>query len=332
MRHFYIDLLKVIGAFSVVLLHSTAYMLYNIDGDKWSEFLIVNSCTRLAVPIFFMCSGAVLMRDGFSLLDLKHRLLRLIIPLLFWSCLYELYLVYMGIDKSIIDIIQDICMDKVMYHFWFLYSLIGVCALLPILSLLCSAKSEIWKYLLGLSIFGTGIKTFVSITGVVVPSSFVMLPVCIFYFCLGYYLAKFKTTIKQYKCLGGVITALVITVLLTQYGSKFFGRYVESYICMDSVFILLASILFFMFCKQFCEKLLPKFVRMFINYFSKGTFCCYLVHVVILDNLYAILYQHDYYQCSYPVVASITVAIITFIISCFLGILLQKIPYLRKTV
>ena len=331
MRYFYIDFLKVIGAFSVVLLHSTAYMMYDVGGERWSEFLIVNSCTRLAVPIFFMCSGAVLIREALSISDLRARLLRLIVPLLFWSCFYEVYLMYTGIDKSIITIIKDICTDKVIYHMWFLYSLIGVCTLLPILSLLCKMEVKSWKYFWCLSFFCTSMKTCANIVNVDFPSKFVMLPLCVIYFCLGYYLSKYKTKINTYKCLGGVSISLLIVILLTYNDSKLFGKYMEFYQSMGCIFILIASVLFFMLCKQLCEKHF-KSIRLIINFLAQGTFCCYLAHVAILDCLYTLLFQHNYYQCNYPLAAAVGVATITFMLSCFLGITLQKIPYLRKTV
>lgn len=99
MRYFYIDLLRVVSAFNVVLLHATAYKIYEVTGDYWNEFVVLNSFTRFAVPVFFMVSGAVGVRENFSLSDLVRRIARISLPLIFWSVMYYIYVnVYSGGD------------------------------------------------------------------------------------------------------------------------------------------------------------------------------------------------------------------------------------------
>lgn len=66
MRILYIDVIKIFSAFGVILLHSTAYVLQDINAEEWSAFLLLNTLTRFSVPLFFMCSGALLLSKTFE--------------------------------------------------------------------------------------------------------------------------------------------------------------------------------------------------------------------------------------------------------------------------
>ena len=101
MRLYYIDLLRIISAFCVVLLHSSAYGTQNYTGECFDGFVLMNSFTRFAVPIFFMCSGAVILDGDYRFEDVYKRIKRILFPLSFWGVFYELYLIYVGVPKDI---------------------------------------------------------------------------------------------------------------------------------------------------------------------------------------------------------------------------------------
>lgn len=61
-RTVYFDFLRVLAAFSVVIVHVSAYKYYEVEVKtwEWQIFNIYNSVFRWTVPIFVMISGALL--------------------------------------------------------------------------------------------------------------------------------------------------------------------------------------------------------------------------------------------------------------------------------
>lgn len=338
MRYFYIDLLRVVSAFNVVLLHATAYKIYEVTGYEWNEFVVLNSFTRFAVPVFFMVSGAVGVRENFSLSDLVRRIARISLPLIFWSVMCYIYVnVYSGGMFDVVEMTKAIIFDKSMYHLWFLYSLLSVVILLPFLrrALLNMALDE-WRYFMYLICTVIFLRTLLIMFGFSLPTSFAFLPTCVIYYCLGYYFSKNDIVLKNLTIGVLGITSFAVTAALTIYYSRVNTALTEFYLCMESINVFIFSLSFFVFIKRNCERyryMCDSFIiRRGVEFLSSGTFGCYLIHVVVLDKVYLQLFNHDYYISSYPILASIVVAIIAFCISCILGAVLSRLPYCRKIV
>ena len=132
------DLLRILAAFSVVMLHSAAQFWYDLD-VRSAEWVIANSYNavfRFGVPIFVMISGALFLDNGYRL-NLKrlyiHNILRLVILYIVWSCIYGLYdCVGHGFSSlSYKEILREMLSGR--YHLWFIPMIVGIYVLLPIL-------------------------------------------------------------------------------------------------------------------------------------------------------------------------------------------------------
>ena len=137
----YIDIIRIMSMFGIIILHSAAYGLrtYYFSATWW----VLNAVTALytcAVPLFFMISGALILSSAKtdSLATLKTRLPKLVIPLLFWSlaCIArDNYYIYKNLhtfepDKiwqSIISVLGS----PAAVHLWFMYALIPLYILAP---------------------------------------------------------------------------------------------------------------------------------------------------------------------------------------------------------
>ena len=91
----YIDILRIVACFSVIMLHTSAQPWYNLPVDSMG-FKIANSYDalfRFGVPVFVMISGALFLVPG-KKMDVRrlyrHNIFRLVILYIFWSCLYGL--------------------------------------------------------------------------------------------------------------------------------------------------------------------------------------------------------------------------------------------------
>ena len=90
----YIDWLKIIAALMVVMIH-TSGMLYtnNPEGSLSSLVGFWNyELVRPAVPLFFMISGALLLRPGYDANPRKmvRKAIKLLALMLIWSFVYAI--------------------------------------------------------------------------------------------------------------------------------------------------------------------------------------------------------------------------------------------------
>ena len=135
----WIDLLRVIAAFLVVLDHCTVIPPHaNVEGSAnvWFEPLL-KVIAKPAVPIFVMISGALLIRPSLDLgVFLRRRLLRLLPPFFFGSAIYLIYrIVVFENTISLLSCLRLIWTGEAYFHLWFFYVLFGVYLAIPFLSL-----------------------------------------------------------------------------------------------------------------------------------------------------------------------------------------------------
>src|SRR5665213_1648897 len=88
----WINNIRLIALYAVIILHSTAPLLMQYGKVSTSDWLmadILNAMVRFAVPVFVMVTGALLLHRDYQLGDfLKKRLSRIVWPFLFWSLVY----------------------------------------------------------------------------------------------------------------------------------------------------------------------------------------------------------------------------------------------------
>ena len=136
-RIVYIDWMKIIAALMVVMIH-TSGMLYIHSPEGSFAYLLGfwnQELVRSAVPIFFMISGALLLRPDYDVNPRKMVLkaLKVLSLMLIWSFAYGLVSIHPLTIKALI-----FTTIKGHFHFWFFEYLIGLYLLTPI----CKAISE----------------------------------------------------------------------------------------------------------------------------------------------------------------------------------------------
>ncbi len=155
-RKLHYDILRVLAAFSVVMLHSGAQFWYELD-IRSREWVIANSYDavfRFGVPVFVMISGAIFL-DKEYVLDVKrlykHNILRLIVLYVIWSVAYGLYDIRtwdLGV-AGVKAVLKEMLSGR--YHLWFIPMIAGIYVLLPVLkSWIENTKQKTIEYFLGL--------------------------------------------------------------------------------------------------------------------------------------------------------------------------------------
>ena len=109
---FYITVLNVISALSVVGLHTNGCFWEFSKERWWFTANIIESVLYFAVPVFFMITGATLL-DYTKRCDTKtfftRRLKKTVIPFVFWSLVALLFQIYFYVtNKDVIFVLYGL--------------------------------------------------------------------------------------------------------------------------------------------------------------------------------------------------------------------------------
>jgi len=144
-----------------------------------------------------MLSGFLLLSKDYPLGDfLKRRFTRVVVPALFWMVVYSIYNhIAKGSPANIGQAALNIVNGSVHYHLWFIYLIIGLYLIYPVLRpWVRTASEQEFLYFFALCAFCTWFyKLLWTFTGTSIGIYFELFTNNCGYFVLGYYLgAKFK--------------------------------------------------------------------------------------------------------------------------------------------
>lgn len=146
-RKYYLDYLRIIAILGVIFMHTGGHCQgENIRSLNWQVCNIFNTGTRWAVPTFVMISGSLFLKKDINLKRIYSKnILRLVIAFVFWSTIYTL--VFSTFKYYNLFSIQGIFntitgMFKGYYHMWFIFMIIGLYMVTPILKVCIDNISE----------------------------------------------------------------------------------------------------------------------------------------------------------------------------------------------
>lgn len=293
-RIFWLDATRVVAIIGVVLLHVAAPHLLQFRhsaAEDWHIANIIDALTRPAVPLFFMVSGALLLGRHIEISQLKHRLTRLIIPLVAWSIIYLALRSIIDPNVDVIGLALRTPIAPAMYHLWFLYALIGLYLCLPLVGPAIQAASPTHlRYGLGLWLLASGIiPIFERILGT--KSSFELSTMAGYmgYMVLGRVLAQARRPSRQHAFaaivligVGYSITALGTALITTHYGRFFSGFY--NYLSPN---VMLFSSGVFVIMRVAFEGRQSRFFRTLAD-ISFGIYLCHVAVLTVADKMFEV--------------------------------------------
>lgn len=364
-RAVHFDLVRFIATFAVVQLHiATPWLWRESDTHSfmWIVCLLFDTIGRAGVPIFLMISGALLLSHNEPYGNFfKKRLSRVFIPLLFWSLVYEVHMIilnyyhtytvnagphnlwqYLGSPDDWWSVVKNPFAGPVYDHLWFLYMIIGMYLVTPLLRRIVPVLTRVdqW-YLLGLWLFADVLLPLAYnywdfSLGFNIP---IVTPYLGFYL-MGYYLMHHQFTPKQIRNTWIVfIASYFVNVIITWYDSDVHGQMQVFwlshhrpglFVMAGSAFILLEHYAMHAF-QKFSEK---KFKM--LAYMGGTTFGIYLLHPLIIEGFEGIFMGWiGIYPPAMHVVPFIAIPVAAIIVTAItMGIvtLMQRTPVLKKFV
>lgn len=135
-----LDLLRCLAILMVVTLHAAAPLLSDpalMGTPAWYFCLLLDPFSRTGVPLFFMLSGFLLLRDPRTLQVApfyRRRIPRLAVPLVLWNLIYALADAWSARRPfSPLEYLEGLLDRGCYYHIWFIYLLLGLYLLAPFL-------------------------------------------------------------------------------------------------------------------------------------------------------------------------------------------------------
>ena len=336
------DVLKVLAMFGVIMIHVSAMYMPDQANTTLSFQIgnLMNSFTRCSVPIFFMVSGALLLNEDKSFT--MHKMFRSIgktLCLLYsWSFIYTvlLYVLLPILKHNPLDwptIIHTFVFGYI--HLWYLFALIGIYLVTPILKLII--KKDNMKYIEWYLLLSMIVIFIIPITNFLIylftHQKFLTeyankFDVTIFnsycaYFVLGWYLRNKSFSKKQTKL---IFILGIAGILMTLFGAYFLTGVLnlgyQKFHSLKTINIFFYSVLVFMLIQKHIHIFEP--MRNVIEWLSKRSFGVYVAHVLVLIVVAKVI------TISNPVVSLLVVFSVTAALSILVSFVMGKLPIIKK--
>lgn len=292
-RVWYCDALRVLAIALVVLLHTFAdwrWMYFDASRTCYFVLTCLQIITRVAVPIFFMLTGAFMLgrtkEEKYSTF-FKTRVLKLLIPFAIISAVYYVYQAFVTSSGSLWDFLVQFSNNGIKYHFWYMYAIILIYLLIPFLNKMILNLSKRNLQILIVILACSNLVHAVSYvfasqgTPILAEWSFPNMVCYINYLFLGYYLYHYEIAKKWRKwlyvagvlalCLMPVIDILTVKTSITD--SLFVAGSIGPFIAATALMVAFRSIQW---------KWSARWKKFFVIT-APLVFYIYMVHVIVMD-------------------------------------------------
>jgi surface polysaccharide O-acyltransferase-like enzyme len=338
------DLIRVVAIYLVVVVHVSGQLTNawgRIPDAQWIIADIYGGIARVCVPLFFMISGYLLLPRSESLgtFYLK-RMPRILIPFVAWSLIYLGW--YCGNHPNICTPAfawNLLLVQGAYYHLWFLYSLLGIYLILPVLRLMFTPEPDqkvLWYLIVVWLIFQPILTIAHKFWNFSIKISPPLAAGFVCFFFLGYLLGEIK--LSRVKVILSVVIWLIstlITILGTYLFARNSGQFDGFFYDFVSLNVILASGTAFLLLRWLSERkpfTSPNIHRV-TRALALGSFGIYLVHILVIEILSGwIPFLHINSFMGNAVWSIPFVSALVFTISFLIVRMLQKIPVLRYIV
>lgn len=292
--------------------------------------MMLYSIGRIGVPLFFMVSGYLMLQKEEPLvLFYTKRMRKVLIPLLFWSLIYAIFVRFVMHKEMTFSLNTPI-----FYHLWFLYVILFLYLITPVLSAIRKSKYGkriftlsvgIWFILFILSPFLS--KHFESTHTLYYPYGTYFIGF-IGYYLLGYLLGDIKIEAKKAWRLSLVlfVFCMMLTVYLSYDAARLTHTFDSFYSGYYSLLVFVATLSAFFMLRYRANR---PVLREQITILATLSFGIYLIHPIFLALLKR-LFGFSSLPQNAPYI--LPVALLTLTLSAFTISLMRKSKTLKRVV
>jgi len=334
-KKLHLELIRVIAIILVIYNHTkmNGYDLYRyIDPSPtyYVSYALAIFC-KIAVPLFLMISGSLLIPKEESIKDLlAKRVIRFVLVIVIFTFLQYVRLCIAGkVRLGFSVFLAYLYAGNIIEPYWYLKTYLGFLLFLPFIRAMAKRmEKEDYKYLLILGIAKIIISAICIITGYELNVSIIICTDIIFYPLLGHYFENILTEDQlpgREICIINIISVLLATTVLGIFYKNIWGTFNEDFLSI-AVFQLASFV--FLYCKHihFSKE---KSYRL-LTAMGASTFGIYLIEDVVRNVVQ--------YRLHWPfpqqglVISAVAFSIISFLLSFFIIYIIRKIPYVRKLI
>lgn len=324
-------LIRTTAALAVVLLHVAAFGLQQWNPD-WALCNWIDSAVRICVPLFFMLSGALLLKKEEPLaLFLQKRFTRILLPLAFWSYFFIAWRIYAEGDLLSWSPVKLLA-GPVYYHLWYLYAIVGLYLALPILRVVYRhAALKLQVYMLACWFAGASLlPILLTVAGKQTTLELNYIPQFAAYFFLGALLTERRLPLRW--AAGLYLAGWIATALLTSWWSHRLGAMNQLFYQYTAPNVAIAAIGAFALLLRAGERL-PQKLGKPLAIISDCSFGIYFIHLPVLHALSEGWFGFEFEWNSFtPLLAIPALTLSAFVISWAIIWLLRLIPGLKRVV
>ena len=330
------DVCRTVSIFGVILIHASIDTLKQfeiIPLSDWMAANLFNSLVRCSVPLFVMLSGALLLKSDVqqasdvTVRQIFRRVGKVALPLLTWNIAYLFYLAhYTGQPVNWMSMLSQ----APAYHLWFVYMMIGVYILLPVLQAIFKMmvdKKSLQIYFFALWFFVTCIPIYQPI-----PLLSLLQQQSIFgyggYFLLGSIIATSLN--KKYSTLFWFFiyfVSVAATFYLTLYFSNKAHSAVEDAYVSFSPNVFFSSVAAFIL---FTRIELKNRLALIFKWIADRSFLVFFMHVVVLER--AIVMVNSFFPMGSSYLTIFASAMLTFMLCLMMAAVLRFLPKSREVI
>ncbi len=349
-RVLWLDLLRVVAIFAMVLLHVCTGNFLGLDsawrsadptGFSWQILNLFDCLTRFCVPVFCMISGVFFLDPDRELPFKKlfsKNIRRIVLAFIVTSAVYALLGPVIRGEALSFGTLVSVVKNGVLghYHLWFLLMLIGFYLIVPLLRKICADRKSMEYFLLLTFIFVFLYNAVCLLPGLgslatvqAGKMSVGLVTGFVGYFVLGSYLTRFP--LSQRSCtfvyIGGAVALFTTVVMngLLSFTSGVAQEGLYGYLLPNT--LLESAAVFLLFHQLFAKKEWSEKQQKVILTLSRYSFGVYLIH-----DLFNML-LHRLGITALTVSPLLAVPVLTAVVlAASIGVtaLLYRIPLLKK--
>ncbi len=335
---YYVEILRLTAIFFVVFNHTRnlGYSLYQEAGHGFSYYasLSMSILCKIAVPIFFMISGGLLLGRKETLKDLfLKRVLRYTVVILLFTFLQYLRIVRVHPEEGFHPLTWLLyCYSgNIIEPYWFLKSYFSMLLILPFLRLLVSVMNKRdYMLLIGMKAIMTIISLIYIYTGYAANFIFPFHADIIFYPLIGYFLMNVPEQ-DEYKFLNGKIlsASLLAFLALAVFQARIYflhhGTYSENF---HSLYVWILAMLTVLLIKKI--KVKTPVIQRIICAMGSCVFGVYLIEDVVRNQVQRIVPFISPFLGKFW--AGMVFTLLSVLVSMSIIYLVKKIPVISKII